>query len=204
MEFNEKLYYLRKQHSLTQEQLAEKLYVSRTAVSKWEQGKGYPSIESLKSISKLFDITIDELLSSDELIAAAETENHANLKKVYTTIIGLLDVFAIAFILLPLYGNVVDGVIYPVNLYTFTSLNVIIRIAYWAVFLVLIATGILELVFVRLDKEEWSIIGEKVSFILSIIAILLFATTKEPYVVILLFLMFLAKLFLLMKQSKLR
>ena len=204
MEFNEKLYYLRKQYSLTQEQLAEKLYVSRTAVSKWEQGKGYPSIESLKSISKLFDITIDELLSSDELIAAAETENHANLKKVYTTIIGLLDVFAIAFILLPLYGNAVDGVIYSVNLYTFTSANAIIRVAYWAVFLVLIAAGILELAFARLDKEEWSIIGEKVSFILSIIAIVLFATTKEPYAVILLFLMFLAKLFLLMKQSKLR
>ena len=48
MEFNEKLQLLRKQNNMTQEQLAEKLYVSRTAVSKWESGKGYPNIESLK------------------------------------------------------------------------------------------------------------------------------------------------------------
>ena len=51
MEFNEKLQLLRKQNNMTQEQLAEKLYVSRTAVSKWESGKGYPNIESLKCIS---------------------------------------------------------------------------------------------------------------------------------------------------------
>ena len=47
MEFHSKLQRLRKLQGLTQEQLAEKLYVSRTAVSKWESGKGYPSIESL-------------------------------------------------------------------------------------------------------------------------------------------------------------
>ena len=59
MEFNEKLQYLRKQNQWTQEQLAEQLYVSRTAVSKWESGKGYPNIESLKAISKIFGVSID-------------------------------------------------------------------------------------------------------------------------------------------------
>lgn len=54
MEFNEKLQELRKQKGLTQEQLAEVLYVSRTAISKWESGRGYPSIDSLKEISKEF------------------------------------------------------------------------------------------------------------------------------------------------------
>lgn len=48
MEFNEKLSQLRKAKGLTQEELAEALYVSRTAVSKWESGRGYPSIDSLK------------------------------------------------------------------------------------------------------------------------------------------------------------
>ncbi len=43
MEFNEKLQQLRKKNNLTQEQLAEQLFVSRTAVSKWESGKGYPT-----------------------------------------------------------------------------------------------------------------------------------------------------------------
>ena len=68
MEFNEKLQHLRKENNMTQEQLAERLYVSRAAVSKWESGKGYPNIESLKAISKLFSVSIDDLLSGDELL----------------------------------------------------------------------------------------------------------------------------------------
>ena len=81
MEFHEKLQQLRKQNNLTQEQLAEQLFVSRTAVSKWESGRGYPNLESLKCISKLFSISIDELLSNDELIELAETENRSNINK---------------------------------------------------------------------------------------------------------------------------
>ena len=45
MEFSEKLQELRKSRNLTQEELAEALFVSRTAVSKWESGRGYPSID---------------------------------------------------------------------------------------------------------------------------------------------------------------
>ena len=108
MEFNEKLQQLRTGKNLTQEQLAEQLYVSRTAISKWESGKGYPNIESLKCISKFFSVTIDELLSGEELITLAETENRSNLKKIYSFIYGILDMMAVTFILLPLYGNLVE------------------------------------------------------------------------------------------------
>ena len=79
MEFHEKLQELRKAKGLTQEELAKELYVSRTAVSKWESGKGYPNIDSLKEISKFFSVTIDELLSSEELITAAKDENRSNI-----------------------------------------------------------------------------------------------------------------------------
>ena len=75
MEFNEKLQELRKSRGLTQEELAEALFVSRTAISKWESGRGYPNLDSLKEISKYFSITIDELLSGDKLISIAEKEN---------------------------------------------------------------------------------------------------------------------------------
>ena len=68
MEFNEKLQKLRTDERLTQEELAEKLYVSRTAISKWESGRGYPSIDSLKVIAKYFHITIDELICGEEII----------------------------------------------------------------------------------------------------------------------------------------
>ena len=63
MEFNEKLQELRKRKGFTQEELAEALYVSRTAVSKWESGRGYPNIDSLKAIAKYFAVTVEELLS---------------------------------------------------------------------------------------------------------------------------------------------
>ena len=79
MEFNEKLQELRKSRGLTQEELAEALFVSRTAVSKWESGRGYPSIDSLKEISKYFSVTIDELLTGEKLISIAERENKSNI-----------------------------------------------------------------------------------------------------------------------------
>ncbi len=72
MEFHEKLQKLRSDESLTQEELAEKLFVSRTAVSKWESGRGYPSIDSLKAIAKYFHVTIDELIGTEEIVALAE------------------------------------------------------------------------------------------------------------------------------------
>jgi len=67
MEFNDKLQQLRKEQGLTQEQLAEELYVSRSAISKWESGRGYPSFDSLKAISMLFSVSVDDLLSGEEL-----------------------------------------------------------------------------------------------------------------------------------------
>ena len=144
MEFNEKLQQLRTGKNLTQEQLAEQLYVSRTAISKWESGKGYPNIESLKCISKFFSVTIDELLSGEELITLAETENRSNLKKIYSFIYGILDMMAVTFILLPLYGNgnLVDGYIYSVNLLSFTYTTPIYLSIYWIFFFVFIALGI--------------------------------------------------------------
>ena len=204
MEFNEKLQHLRKQYNLTQEQLAEKLFVSRTAVSKWESGKGYPNIESLKCISKVFGVSIDELLSSKELIDAAEAENCTNLKKAYAVIIGLIDVMAIAFIILPLYGNPVDGKIYSVSLFSFAAVATGIRAIYWFIFILIITTGIFELLCTHLGKDRWNVVGERIVFFLSIIAILFFAVVKEPYVITLLFLLFLAKLFLLIKQKSLK
>ena len=56
MEFGEKLQALRRGWEMTQEELAHALYVSRTAISKWESGRGYPNIDSLKAISKYFAV----------------------------------------------------------------------------------------------------------------------------------------------------
>ena len=61
---NETIRTLRKNRGLTQEEMAEKLCVSRQAITKWESGLGTPDIVNLEAIAKLFDVTIDELLSS--------------------------------------------------------------------------------------------------------------------------------------------
>ncbi|TDF94410.1 helix-turn-helix domain-containing protein [Paenibacillus piri] len=66
MIFGEKLKSERKNKGWSQEELAEKLFVSRQSVSKWENGQNYPSIEIIIKVSDLFGLTIDELLRSDE------------------------------------------------------------------------------------------------------------------------------------------
>ncbi len=204
MEFHEKLQYLRKQNQWTQEQLAEQLYVSRTAVSKWESGKGYPNIESLKAISKIFGVSIDELLSGEELIAAVEKEHRETLHNMYMSIIGLLDILVVLCIILPLYGNPADGAIQSVNLFSFNAVTTAVRIFYWMMFLALIAMGAAELLLSRGEKESWKISLQKLSLLLSILAILFFAAVKEPYVIALLFLFFLIKLLLIMKQNPMK
>lgn len=62
MKFHEKLFDLRKNSKMTQADLAEKLNVSRQAVSRWEMGTAMPDIENLIAMSDLFDVTLDELL----------------------------------------------------------------------------------------------------------------------------------------------
>lgn len=67
MDFSEKLLTLRKAKDLTQEQLAEKLNVSRQSVSKWESGQAVPELEKIVAMSVIFDVTTDYLLKSSEI-----------------------------------------------------------------------------------------------------------------------------------------
>lgn len=65
MVFSERLKIEREKRGWSQTELADKIHVSRQSVSKWETGKNYPSIEIIIELSDLFDITIDEMLRSD-------------------------------------------------------------------------------------------------------------------------------------------
>jgi len=62
MEFNNKLYELRKQKGFSQEELANRLNVSRQTISKWEVGESTPDMEKLAAISDLFEVSLDELV----------------------------------------------------------------------------------------------------------------------------------------------
>ena len=62
MELGKKIYQLRKLSGMTQEQLSEKLNISRQTLSKWENGTGMPDVESVVSLSVLFQTSLEEFL----------------------------------------------------------------------------------------------------------------------------------------------
>ena len=199
MEFHEKLQELRKNRGLTQEELAEGLYVSRTAISKWESGRGYPSIDSLKEISNYFSVTIDELLSSEKLLSIAERENKTNLRNMCDLLLGLLDVFAFV---LPLYPNIVDGFVYSVNLFAYTQTTLLNRSLYWIMFVTLVVFGIIKLILTKLGMQRYNKIATRVSMSISTLLVLLLAITRESYAVAVVFLLLLMKGILLLKCAK--
>lgn len=202
MEFHEKLQELRKSRGLTQEELAEALYVSRTAISKWESGRGYPSIDSLKEISKFFSVTIDELLSGEKLISLAEKENESNMKYICDLLFGIVDLLSVTLIILPLYPNPIDGYIYSVNLFAYTQTTPFNRLVYWTLFAALILIGGLKVLLNQMKVEKGRRVITDISMVLSILAVLFLAMTREAYAITMAFLLLIMKGILVLKISK--
>ena len=80
MTFGEKLKNARKEAGLSQEQLAEKLSVSRSAVAKWETDNGMPDVNNLKAMASLLNTSIDYLLDEDEKLTFNETREPIELE----------------------------------------------------------------------------------------------------------------------------
>lgn len=200
MEFHEKLQELRKSRGLTQEELAEALYVSRTAISKWESGRGYPSIDSLKGIATYFSVTIDELLSGEKLLSIAEKENKSNIQKMCDLLTGMADICVFMLIVLPLYPKTVAGYIYSVNLFAYTEITALNRIIYWSMFGSLIACGIIKILLVKLKVEKGRKIIRAISMGFHILLVLFLALAREPYAVVVAFLLLMLKGMLLLKS----
>ena len=79
MEFHNKLYNLRKQKGLSQEELANRLNVSRQTISKWEVGDSTPDMEKLIAISDLFEISLDELVMDKVSTQMGETSSKSEI-----------------------------------------------------------------------------------------------------------------------------
>lgn len=202
MEFDEKLQELRKSRGLTQEELAEALFVSRTAVSKWESGRGYPSIDSLKEISKYFSVSIDELLTGEKLISIAEKENKSNIQKMCNLLTGIVDLFSFILIVLPLYPNPINGYIYSVNLFAYTETTSFNRMLYLIMFLALVLVGAVKIIITQFELNKGQKIVTAFSIVLSILVILFLAMTREAYAVTIAFFLFVVKGILLFKHIK--
>ena len=199
VEFNEKLQELRKNKGLTQEELAEALYVSRTAVSKWESGRGYPSIDSLKEIAKYFSVTIDELLSGNEALNLAEEENKQKENHLRSLVFGILDISVMMFFFLPFFGQNENGIVQEVSLSALNGIAVYLKTAYYAVVISIAVYGVFTLAFQNCQKVFWIKNRDKISLILNVLSVLLFIIGSQPYAGVFLFIFLAIKALMLIK-----
>ena len=198
MEFNEKLQELRKTRGLTQEELAEALFVSRTAISKWESGRGYPSIDSLKEISRYFSVTIDELICPEEIISAAEKEKQAFAGRTLSFISNTLDLLTALLLFLPVFGN---GEASPaaVSLFGLTGIHSWVRIVFLTVIGLSALNGLCGLILIHYDRPVWNKHRLVTGMALSVLAVAVFIATRQPYAGTLCFALLVMKTFGIMK-----
>ena len=200
MEFHEKLQELRKQKNLTQEELSEILFVSRTAISKWESGRGYPSIDSLKAIAKFFGVTIDELLSNRELICIAEKDSHQKTRHMRDLVFGLIDCSVVMLFFIPLFGQQGGEIIRQVSLLSLQETPLFIKVAYFAIILLTVACGIATLALQNYSSIIWIKTKTILSMILTIISVVIFIASLQPYVAFFTFVLLIIKGALLLKR----
>lgn len=200
MEFNEKLQQLRKQKGLTQEELSEALYVSRTAVSKWESGRGFPNIESLKAISKYFSVSLDDLLSGDEILAIAEKDHKERECTVRDLVFGLLDCGMALLLFLPFFGQNANGLFQSVSLLALTSIQPYLRVIYFIDVIVSVTMGMLVLAMQNCRQLIWLQNKHIVSVVLSTVSVGLFIISQQPYAAVFSFVFLMIKAFMMIKQ----
>ena len=200
MEFNEKLQELRKNKGLTQEELAQILYVSRTAISKWESGRGFPNIESLKSISKYFSVSLDELLSNEEILTIAEEDTKVRESNIRDLIYGLLDCGIGLLLFLPLFGQKSFEIIKEVSLISLSNIQPYLLILYYAVVIGLVLFGVLILALQNCRQTLWNKYKYTISLVLSSFGVFLFIISQQPYASILTFVFLVIKALMLIKR----
>ena len=198
MEFSEKLQELRKSRSMTQEELAEALFVSRTAISKWESGRGYPNIDSLKEISRFFSVTIDDLICSDEMITVAETEKREFADKYVSLICNVLDILLAILLFIPAFGNGPESSA-TVSLFGLTGISFWVKTVFIVIIVITIINGICGVIIASFNKPVWNRHRLITGAALSIFAVIVFIAARQPYAGIVCFLFLVIKGFLITK-----
>lgn len=199
MELSEKIQKLRKERGLTQEQFAEQLFVSRTAVSKWETGRGTPSMESLQLIAKLCGITLDELLQAEEIIAVAENENKENINRFAFCIDGIFDMAAVVGLFLPLYKTEMNGLFYSVPLYQYTGW---LAALYWLFPIAMALCGIVQILISKSEREKFKRSINLIGLFLNVGAVFVLVLSSQPYPAVMFFTLLLIRgAVMLLKQK---
>lgn len=200
MEFSEKLQKLRKQRGLTQEELAEALFVSRTAISKWESGRGLPSIDSLQAISRYFSVSIDVLLSTDEVLTIATEDRRQQGEHFRDAAFGLLDCSAALLLILPLFTMPAGEGAAAVSLPALTGMSAYLVAAFYAIVLLPVLLGLASLALQRSGHPLWTKNRRRLSMLLNAAGLLLFIISRQPYAAIFAFFTLTIKAWMLLKQ----
>ena len=201
MDFSEKLQELRKQKGLTQEELAQKLYVSRTAISKWESGRGYPSIDSLKEIAKFFCVTVDQLLSGEEVLTIAQEDQKQKQSHFRDLVFGLLDLSLVMFLFLPFFGQRVGNDLQEVSVLALTEISPYLKTAFLVCILATVLMGAATLALQNWQGAFWLRRKSQLSLGFSMLGVLLFILTRQPYASAFLLVFLVIKGFLLLKKQ---
>lgn len=199
MELSEKIQKIRKEQGLTQAQFAEQLYVSRTAVSKWETGRGIPSIDSLQMIAKLSGISLDELLQTEEIIVVAENEKKESINRFALCVDGIFNMAAAVGLLLPIYKMETQGRFYAVPLYQFTGW---LAPAYWLLTIAMVLCGIVQIVINRSEHDKFKVHINLLGMFLNVGTVFVLILSAQPYPALLFFTLLLFKgTIMLIKQK---
>lgn len=207
MEFCEKIQTLRKNKNLTQEQLAAALYVSRTAVSKWEQGKGYPGIDSLKNLADFFDVTVDELLSSEQVVLIAKRNDEEKAEKAKTSVFAAADVLTALMLFLPVFGVSFGGEVKAVSIINLLFILKQTKLLYYAFFALVSATtiyGIIEFCFIKAQNQTAFKTMRIASLGITVATLLLFMLSRQPYASVFIFCALICKSITVLKMQKTR
>ncbi len=147
MELHEKLFQLRNESGFTQQELAEKLNVSRQAISRWEMNSSIPSTENLISLSKIYDISINYLISEDltngqreDIDGSFEKTKNKRARVfnyVYLTIILILLVGLMVFLFTDIFKN--------------TSMSFLIAFSTLTIFVLIV--GLLKYLYINRRKS---------------------------------------------------
>lgn len=178
MEFDEKLQTLRKARGLTQEELAEALFVSRAAISKWESGRGYPNIDSLKVLAAFFSVSVDELIRSEEVITLADQDKKESVRRFTLLSCAALDMLLSALLFLPVFAT---GNASAVSAPVYALENSAARVLFMGVILLTALNGLCGVILLRFDRPVWHRHRLVTGLVLSLIGTMLFIAARQPY-----------------------
>lgn len=159
-----------------------------------------PSIESLKAISKFFAVTLDDLLSSEELLVIAEDDHKQKEMHIRDLIYGLLDCSMALLFLLPFFGQKVNGAIQEVSLLALTEIQLYLKILYLVIVIGMTALGVLTLTLRNCNYAFWIQNKSRVSLLINAIGVFLFIISQQPYAAVFVFAFLIIKVLMLIKR----